>query len=218
MLPYQNFYPQMNNNYQMPMQNPYMDRMAQLQQYQQSLQQPVVPTQMSGTNQQMNVIGKIVDSIDVVKATDVPMDGSMYYFPKADGTEIFSKQWLSNGQTRILTFKPDLETEPNNVSNTDEKLNIRLVRSDSPMLMRSDGSYTVGMCDRTTQTIYISDLLQGKFLRKVLIHEITHSAMFSYGIDMSVEQEEMFCDLLATYGDEIIGIVDNVFRVLSEVA
>ncbi|MGN0345922.1 MAG: hypothetical protein ACI4DU_01420 [Lachnospiraceae bacterium] len=96
--------------------------------------------------------------------------------------------------------------------------NIKLVRSDSHMLMRSDGSYTVGMCDRTTQTIYISDLLQGKFLRKVLIHEICHSAMFSYGIDMSVEQEEMFCDLLATYGDEIIGIVDNVFRVLSEVA
>lgn len=96
--------------------------------------------------------------------------------------------------------------------------NIRLVQSDSPMLMRSDGSYTVGMCDRATQTIYISDLLQGKFLRKVLIHEVCHSAMFSYGIDMSVEQEEMFCDLLATYGDEIIGIVDNVFRVLSEVA
>ena len=28
---------------------------------------------------------------------------------------------------------------------------IRLVRSDSPMLMRSDGSITVGMCDRETQ-------------------------------------------------------------------
>ena len=91
---------------------------------------------------------------------------------------------------------------------------IRLVRSDSPMLMRSDRSYTVGMCDRTTQTIYISELLQGKFLRKVLIHEVCHSAMMSYGIDMSVEQEELFCDLVATYGDEIIGIVDNVFLAL----
>ena len=95
---------------------------------------------------------------------------------------------------------------------------ISRVRSDSPMLMRSDGSYTVGMCDRTTQTIYISELLQGKFLRKVLIHEACHSAMMAYGIDMSVEQEELFCDLVATYGDEIIGIVDSVFRVLSEVA
>ena len=122
MQPYQNFFPQMNNNYQMPMQNPYMDRMAQLQQYQQSLQ----PTQIPGANQQMNVIGKIVDSIDVVKATDVPMDGNMYYFPKADGTEIFGKQWLSNGQTRILTFKPDLDTDPNNVSSDTEKFKISL--------------------------------------------------------------------------------------------
>ena len=86
------------------------------------------------------------------------------------------------------------------------------------MLMRSDLSYTVGMCDRETQTIYISELLQGKFLRKVLIHEVCHSAMCSSGIDMSVEQEELFCDLVATYGDEIIGIVDNVFLALKNVS
>ena len=92
------------------------------------------------------------------------------------------------------------------------------VRSDSPTLMRSDGSITVGMCDRETQTIYISDALHGRFLRKVLLHEICHSAMFSHGIDMSVDQEELFCDLLATYGDEIIAITDSVFKALSEVA
>ena len=136
MLPYQNFFPQMNNNYQMPIQNPYMDRMAQLQQYQQSLQQPMPQTSMSGANQQMNVIGKIVDSIDVVKATDVPMDGNMYYFPKADGTEIFGKQWLSNGQTRILTFKPDLDVEHNNVSNADEKLKMGLSDESTEVFMK----------------------------------------------------------------------------------
>ena len=95
---------------------------------------------------------------------------------------------------------------------------IRLVRSDSPMLMRSDLSYTVGMCDTKTQTVYISNLLQGNFLRKVVIHEVCHSAMYSYGIDMSIEQEELFCDLISTYGDEIIGIVDSIFKALSEVA
>ena len=121
MQPYQTFYPQMNNNCQMPMQNPYMERMAQLQQYQQSLQQPMLPTQMSGTNQ-MSTLGKMVDSIDVVKATDIPMDGNSYYFPKADGTEVYCKQWLQNGTTRILTFKPILESEPNNLSSEEEKL------------------------------------------------------------------------------------------------
>ena len=122
---YQPFYPQMNNNYQMPMQNPYMDRMAQLQQYQQNLQQPIVPTQTPVSNQ-MSALGKMVDSIDVVKATDIPMDGNAYYFPKADGTEVYCKQWLQNGTTRILTFKPVFEDNPNNVSTDTEKLKISL--------------------------------------------------------------------------------------------
>ena len=132
MSPYQSFYPQMNNNYQMPMQNPYIDRMSQLQQYQQSLQ----PAQMSGANQQMNVIGKIVDSVDVVKATDVPMDGNIYYFPKADGTEIFGKQWLSNGQTRILTFKPVFDDDTNNVSVAEEKFKIGLSDEATEVFMK----------------------------------------------------------------------------------
>lgn len=95
---------------------------------------------------------------------------------------------------------------------------INLVEPYSHMLRRSDGSFTVGMCDRETQNIYISYQLQGKFLRKVLIHEVCHSAMFSYGIDMSVEQEELFCDLVSTYGDEIISVVDDLFVALRRIA
>ena len=122
---YQPFYSQMNNNYQTPTQNPYMERMAQLQQYQQSLQQPIVPAQTPVSNQ-MSALGKMVDSIDVVKATDIPMDGNAYYFPKADGTEVYCKQWLQNGTTRILTFKPVLDDNTNNVSPDTEKLKISL--------------------------------------------------------------------------------------------
>ena len=122
---YPTFYPQMNNNYQIPMQNPYMERMAQLQQYQQSLQQPMLPTQTPVSNQ-MSTLGKMVDSIDVVKATDIPMDGNAYYFPKADGTEVYCKQWLQNGTTRILTFKPVFEDNPDNLSPDTEKLKIGL--------------------------------------------------------------------------------------------
>ena len=130
MQPYQNFsqmnnpYAQMNNMYAQP-NNPYADRMNFLQNYQQSLQQPLPPTQMSGANQ-MSALGKMVDSIDVVKATDIPMDGNTYYFPKADGTEVYCKQWLQNGTTRILTFKPVFEDNPNNVSSDKEKLKISI--------------------------------------------------------------------------------------------
>ena len=122
---YPTFYHQMNNNYQTPTQNPYIDRMAQLQQYQQSLQQPIVPTQTPVSNQ-ISALGKMVDSIDVVKATDIPMDGNTYYFPKADGTEVYCKQWLQNGTTRILTFKPVFDDNTNNLSSDNEKLKISL--------------------------------------------------------------------------------------------
>lgn len=95
---------------------------------------------------------------------------------------------------------------------------VRKVPHNSHMLMRSDGSRTVGMCDRGTKEICISDMLRGGFLRKVLIHEVTHSAMMSYGIDMSVEQEELFCSLVATYGDEIFDVVDDLFMALRRIA
>ena len=130
MQPYPNYsqmnnpYAQMNNMYAQP-NNPYADRMNFLQNYQQSLQQPIVPTQTPASNQ-MSALGKMVDSIDVVKATDIPMDGNTYYFPKADGTEVYCKQWLQNGTTRILTFKPVLEDNTNNVSTNEEKLKISL--------------------------------------------------------------------------------------------
>ena len=123
------YYPQMNNNYQMPMQNPYMERMAQLQQYQQSLQQPmqnIVSNQIPGANQQYTPMGKIIENVDVLKTTEVPMDGNIYYFPKADGSEIYSKQWLANGTTRILTFKPVFEDNTNTLSSDAEKLKIGL--------------------------------------------------------------------------------------------
>lgn len=102
------------------MANPYMQRIENLQQFQQAIQPQA---QMQSTNN-FTPLGKIVDSVDIVKATDIPMDGSMYYFPKADGSEIFGKQWLANGQTRILTFKASLDEEGNNLSSEEEKFKI----------------------------------------------------------------------------------------------
>lgn len=100
-----------------PQYNPYLQRMENLQQFQQAIQQPMVQT----TNQ-FTPLGKIVESMDIVKVTDIPMDGNMYYFPKADGTEIYAKQFGIDGKTRILTFKPFLDNEPNNSTTNEEKL------------------------------------------------------------------------------------------------
>lgn len=102
-----------------PQFNPYMQRMENLQQFQQALQQPTVTSQVPA-------LGKVVESMDIVKVTDIPMDGNVYYFPKADGEEIYTKQFLPNGQTRILTFKPFLDAEPNNSADNDLKSQIAL--------------------------------------------------------------------------------------------
>lgn len=105
--------PQYFNQYQQPQNyNPYMDRLNNLQQFQQSLQPTIQP-------QQFTPMGKIVESIEMVRATDIPMDGNMYYFPTADGSSIFGKRWLANGQTQILAFKPVLDNE-SNILPTDE--------------------------------------------------------------------------------------------------
>lgn len=120
-----NYFP-MNNypqNYGQPMQNPYnpyIQRMDQLQQFQQAINQSQMPTQVPVTNQTFSPLGKIVESIDIVKATDIPMDGNMYYFPKADGSEIYAKQWLANGTTQILSFKPVLNDSQGNVHDKQE--------------------------------------------------------------------------------------------------
>ena len=92
--------------------------MENLQQFQQVLQQP--PTFQNN----FPVINKVVENIDMVKVADIPMDGNMYYFPKADGTEIYTKQFGVDGRTRILTFKPVLDDNPNNLPTEEEKLKI----------------------------------------------------------------------------------------------
>lgn len=88
----------------------------------------------------------------------------------------------------------------------------------NPMLMRSDGSRTVGMTDRNTQTIYIADDLRGGFLDKVLCHELCHAFCLSYNVYMDIDTEEIVADFLATYGREVFEIADRLLIELMEVA
>lgn len=79
--------------------------------------------QLPQNNQQnFNMLGgKVVDSVEVVKATDIPMDGNSYYFPNADGSEVYSKRWLPNGKTEIVVYtKQNPITESKEVKETNE--------------------------------------------------------------------------------------------------
>lgn len=89
---------------------------------------------------------------------------------------------------------------------------LKFVSPRDPNLTRSDGSVTIGMCDDDVKTIYIDDTISTPMVRKVLAHEITHAAMFSYNIDLSPAQEELLAKLIDTYGQEIISITNQIFN------
>lgn len=87
---------------------------------------------------------------------------------------------------------------------------IYLVSPSDPILMRSDGSRTIGACDNEKEAIYICKYLEPRLMKKVLCHEIAHAAMFSYDVELDVDQEELLADLMATYGQEIICLTNKI--------
>lgn len=97
-----------------------------------------------------------------------------------------------------------------------EDWRVLLVSPTHPQLKRSDGTYTIGACDDILKTIYICESLNDKYLKRVLSHELTHAAMFSYNVDLSYEQEEILADLMATYGQEIISMTNLIFKRIKE--
>lgn len=113
----------MNNSY-VQSTNPYMDRMNFLQNYQQSLQQPVAGMQIPLTNQQAmpqqpaGINGRIVQAVENINANEVPMDGSMAFFPKQDLSEIYVKGWNANGTINTIVYKPYTAPKDNQTVNS----------------------------------------------------------------------------------------------------
>lgn len=64
------------------------------------------PMQNSPLQNRQFLNGKSVDSIDVVKAMDIPLDGSISYFPIADGSAIVTKQLQTDGTSKTIVYRP----------------------------------------------------------------------------------------------------------------
>lgn len=108
-------------NYMNQPYNPYGFQNIQqpLNRYQQPEQ--VYMQNQSTYKQRLGLQGKTVDSIEVVKATDIPLDGSISYFPLVDGSSIVTKQLMQDGTSRMIVYKP-VETTPK--ANTTENKEI----------------------------------------------------------------------------------------------
>lgn len=99
-----NYYPNYNQGY-----NQYYGQNSQVQMprvqpmEQQYLQQYTAPQPIYKPT---GLQGKSVDNIEVVKATDIPLDGTISYFPLTDGTAIVTKQLMPDGSSRTMVYKP----------------------------------------------------------------------------------------------------------------
>lgn len=90
--------------------NPYIQQPIATQQYQPQATDYMGQTQNT-YQKPIGLQGKTVDNIEVVKATDIPLDGSVSYFPLVDGSSIVTKQLMQDGTSRMIVYKP-AEMEP----------------------------------------------------------------------------------------------------------
>ena len=96
-----------------------------------------------------------------------------------------------------------LRVDPNDPRLVDRTRNVRLATTDPNDLC-----------------VYLSNELSGEMLTRVLIHELGHCAIFSYGLEHEihwfvkrrywVEAEESICNFLADYGRIIFNCAAEV--------
>lgn len=80
----------------------------------------------------------------------------------------------------------------------------------SKNLMRSNKTYTLGVCDNGEKTIFLSDRLSGKLLDKVLCHELTHVYCFEFNYAIDIATEEIVADFMSLFGRDIIYLADEI--------
>ena len=67
---------------------------------------------------------------------------------------------------------------------------VRFTYPTDPVLVDRTGTLTIGVTDSATMTIYLSNELRGSFLTTVVLHELSHAMMISYGY---LEQIHRYC-------------------------
>lgn len=113
----QGLYPQQYGNYP-----PY-------QQIQQQRFQPQEQYSAIQNQQAIGLNGRIVQVVENINANEVPMDGSMAFFPKQDLSEIYVKGWNADGTIKTIVYKPQIDNksvQAVNASLDTEKLKIDL--------------------------------------------------------------------------------------------
>ena len=90
---------------------------------------------------------------------------------------------------------------------------VRWAEPEDPILVDRTNTLTVAVTDPAAMTIYLSNKLRGEFLTRVVLHELSHSMMYSYHyLDEIhryckkrywIEMEELIANLIADRAFEI---------------
>lgn len=110
----------MYNNYNY---NPYYQPNRFLNNQQPQTVQPIPNTlDMQNVQPRVSLLGKMIDNLDMVNVTEIPMDGSVSFFPLSDGSAIATKQLQMDGKSKIVIYKPvelPKQDTPSYVTKTD---------------------------------------------------------------------------------------------------
>lgn len=85
------------------------------QQYQQYA--PMIPQQMpqmQAPQMRTGITGRMVKSVDEIAPSEVPMDGTVAFFPSQDGSVIFAKGWNTDGTISTIEYAPVHRQEDDN--------------------------------------------------------------------------------------------------------
>lgn len=85
-------------------QYPYQPAPQPMPQYQQAYQ-PQMPQYQQ--KQFSPITGRIVSNAEEIMVQEVPTDGSIAWFPAADGSCVYGKRWTPDGNITTLRFVPE---------------------------------------------------------------------------------------------------------------
>lgn len=152
MQPYVNPYYLQQNQQSYPQ---YYNPLAQVQN--RSMDQLNFNQNTSGPYQQNQIVqginGKMIAEINQITANDVPMDGSVAFFPKQDLSEVYAKSWNADGTIRTVTYKPVSDGEPKTAAEP-EKLKCELSDEATEGIMNKfdEISDRLGQLEKSLQT------------------------------------------------------------------
>lgn len=103
--PYQNLGQPSVPNWNIPYPNYYQPSQFQ---YQQVPQNNMINNQ---PQQRVPIAGRMIGNVSEIVPNEVPMDGSVSFFPQSDYSCIYAKKWNTDGTIQTVKFVPAVEPD-----------------------------------------------------------------------------------------------------------